>query len=282
MQSLAHCVACGVSSDQLAAAFRRFEVRPVLTAHPTEAVRRSILDHQDRIGQELARLRAPLSSDEGDRVRQRIATQVEILWHTDEVRSVRPRVLDEVGNAIFYLERTFFDGIPEIERQLEQGKENIKQRVAVEYGDSLHREAMLKKAVAETKTEFDKINAHSFDYQNLKREAEADRKLYEELITKIKEAGINSGFQSSAVRIADLARAAIKPVFPDIPLNLALALSQAGQQVGLLDADLYGPDIPVMMGITRRIPGRAVTLAQRGAAKVENRQYPLRRSSYFR
>ncbi|TME44504.1 MAG: phosphoenolpyruvate carboxylase [Chloroflexi bacterium] len=118
MQSLAHCVACGVSSDQLAAAFRRFEVRPVLTAHPTEAVRRSILDHQDRIGQELARLRAPLSSDEGDRVRQRIATQVEILWHTDEVRSVRPRVLDEVGNAIFYLERTFFDGIPEIERQL--------------------------------------------------------------------------------------------------------------------------------------------------------------------
>src|SRR5438067_10903034 len=54
-----------------------------------------------------------------------------------------------------------------------------------------------------------------------------------------------------------------------VALNLALALSQAGQQVGLLDADLYGPDIPVMMGITRRIPGRAVTLAQRGAAKVE-------------
>src|SRR2546421_1635647 len=118
MQSLARCREFGVSSDQLAAALRRLEVRPVLTAHPTEAVRRSILDHQDRIGPELALLRAPLSPDEGDRVRQRIATQVEILWHTDEVRSVRPRVLDEVGNAIFYLERSFFDAIPEIERQL--------------------------------------------------------------------------------------------------------------------------------------------------------------------
>ena len=43
-----------------------------------------------------------------------MATQVEVLWHTDEVRSVRPRVLDEVGNALFYLERTFFDAIPDV------------------------------------------------------------------------------------------------------------------------------------------------------------------------
>src|SRR3989440_10302984 len=118
MQSLARCLEFGVSSDQLAAALRRLEVRPVLTAHPTEAVRRSILDHQDRIGQELALLRAPLSARERDRVRQRIATQVEVLWHTDEVRSVRPRVLDEVGNALFYLERTFFDAIPDVQQQL--------------------------------------------------------------------------------------------------------------------------------------------------------------------
>ena len=51
-------------------------------------------------------------------MRQRIATQIEVLWHTDEVRSVRPRVLDEVGNALFYLERTFFDAIPDVQEQL--------------------------------------------------------------------------------------------------------------------------------------------------------------------
>src|ERR1700682_683162 len=115
---LGACAAQLIPADRLTATLEELEVRPVLTAHPTEAVRRSILDHQDRIGEELARLRAPLSSRERDRVRQRIATQVEVLWHTDEVRSVRPRVLDEVGNALFYLERTFFDAIPDVHQQL--------------------------------------------------------------------------------------------------------------------------------------------------------------------
>ena len=117
-RSVARCAEHGVPAARVAATLDQLEVRPVLTAHPTEAVRRSILDHQDRIGQELARLRAPLSARERERVRQRIATQVEVLWHTDEVRSFRPRVLDEVGNGLFYLERTFFDTIPDIQEQL--------------------------------------------------------------------------------------------------------------------------------------------------------------------
>jgi len=114
--------------------------------------------------------------------------------------------------------------VAEIERQLERGKENIAQRVGVEYHDAVNREVMLRKAVSETKIEFDHMNAHSFEYQSVKREADADKKLYEELVTKIKEAGINAGFQNSAIRIADLARAAVLPVFPNIPLNLALAI----------------------------------------------------------
>src|SRR3989442_2199408 len=117
-RSVARCAEHGVPDARVVAVLERLEVRPVLTAHPTEAVRRSILDHQDRIGQELARLRAPLSARERDRVRQRIATQVDVLWHTDELRSFRPRVLDEVGNALFYLERTFFATIPEVQQQL--------------------------------------------------------------------------------------------------------------------------------------------------------------------
>jgi len=113
--------------------------------------------------------------------------------------------------------------VAEIQHQLQQSKENIKQRVAVEYNDALRREAMLNKTVMETKAEFDRLNARSFEYQALKHEAEADKKLYEELIQKIKEAGINAGFQNSAIRIADLARPPVKPVFPNIPLNLSLA-----------------------------------------------------------
>src|SRR5882762_1480578 len=104
--------------------------------------------------------------------------------------------------------------VAEIERQLQQGRENTAQRVEVEYREAHNREAMLRKAVAETKAEFDRLNAHSFEYQALKREAETDKKLYEELVRKIKEAGINAGFQNSAIRIADEARPGVKPISP--------------------------------------------------------------------
>jgi succinoglycan biosynthesis transport protein ExoP len=113
--------------------------------------------------------------------------------------------------------------VEELERQLNDARRNAAQRVEVEYRESVSREAMLEKAVAETKAEFDRLNSRSFEYQALKREADANKTLYEELVRKIKEAGINSGFQNSAIRIADPARAAVKPVFPKMWLNVALA-----------------------------------------------------------
>ena len=58
-------------------------------------------------------------------------------------------------------------------------------------------------AVKDTKAEFDRLNARSFEYQTLKREADGDKKLYEELVRKIKEAGINASFQNSSIRVAD-------------------------------------------------------------------------------
>src|SRR5260370_8958387 len=87
----------------------------------------------------------------------------------------------------------------------------------------MDREERLQKAVVETKAEFDKLNARSFEYQSIKREAEGDKKLYEDLVRKIKEAGINAGFQNSSIRVADAARPGLKQVFPDIKLNVALA-----------------------------------------------------------
>jgi capsular exopolysaccharide synthesis family protein len=113
--------------------------------------------------------------------------------------------------------------LAEVERLLSATTQNIRQRVEIEYAEATRREAMLQKAVQETKAEFDKINARSFEYQALKREAEADKALYEELVRKIKEAGINASFQNSSIRIADPARPAVKPVFPNLKLNVLLA-----------------------------------------------------------
>jgi succinoglycan biosynthesis transport protein ExoP len=114
--------------------------------------------------------------------------------------------------------------LTELERQLDSLKTNIAQRVNLEYQQALNREALLKEQVATTKAEFDHLNARSFEYKSLKQEADSDKGLYEELVRKIKEAGINSSFQNSSIRLADSARPALKPVFPNLPLNALLAL----------------------------------------------------------
>jgi capsular exopolysaccharide synthesis family protein len=111
----------------------------------------------------------------------------------------------------------------EVERQFENTRSNINERIAVEYSEALNREQMLQKTVAETKAEWDHINSRSFEYQQLKREAEADKTLYDELIRKIREADINAGFQNNNIRIADVARPPLHPVFPNLTLNLLLA-----------------------------------------------------------
>ena len=113
--------------------------------------------------------------------------------------------------------------VEELQAQILRTQTSVRQRVDVEYKEAGDREAMLSAAVQETKTEFDQLNEHSFEYQTLKNEADGDKKLYEELIRKIKEAGINASFQNSSIRVADLARPGLKPVFPKMWLNLLLA-----------------------------------------------------------
>ncbi|MEN6535439.1 MAG: polysaccharide biosynthesis tyrosine autokinase, partial [Bryobacteraceae bacterium] len=113
--------------------------------------------------------------------------------------------------------------VAEVERQLESTRQNIRQRVEIEYREAMRRENMLKRELAGTKAEFDRVNSRSFEYQALKREADADKSLYEELVRKIKEAGINAGFQNSTIRVADPARPALDPVFPNVKLNVILA-----------------------------------------------------------
>jgi capsular exopolysaccharide synthesis family protein len=113
--------------------------------------------------------------------------------------------------------------VAEIERAVIRTQASTTQRVEIEFYDAVSREETLAKTVGQIKAEFDRLNARSFEYQSLKREAEADKKLYEELIQKIKEAGINASFQNSSIRIADPARPGLKPVSPNVRLNTLLA-----------------------------------------------------------
>ncbi len=113
--------------------------------------------------------------------------------------------------------------LQELQSQFQTLRSNIAQRVEVEYKKAVAREQMLQKALSQTKAEADQLNLRSFDYQRLKQEADADKKLYDQLMTKSQEAAINAGFQNKNTAISDPARPAARPIFPDIAMNLALA-----------------------------------------------------------
>lgn len=110
-----------------------------------------------------------------------------------------------------------------LQQQIAATTNSIRQRVEVEFRQAVDREGQLSAAVAQTKDEFDRLNARSFQYQTLKEEADGDKKLYEELVRKIKEAGINANFENSSIRVADEARPGLKPVFPRTWLMVSLA-----------------------------------------------------------
>jgi succinoglycan biosynthesis transport protein ExoP len=111
----------------------------------------------------------------------------------------------------------------QVDAAIEATRLQISNRVEIGYREAQRREAMVGDAVTAAKAEFDRMNARSFEYQAVKREADADKNLYEQLVRKIREAGINAGFQNGSIRIADSARAALKPVFPNQVLNVLLA-----------------------------------------------------------
>ena len=82
-------------------------VRPVFTAHPTEAARRSILGKLGEIAKLLDQVDSPVKEE-------RLAEFVDILWQTDELRLTRPEPLDEALNALYYLDDLARNTVPEV------------------------------------------------------------------------------------------------------------------------------------------------------------------------
>jgi len=114
--------------------------------------------------------------------------------------------------------------LDDIQTSFDSTRASILGRAEAEFREAKQREEMAQQAVAAAKSEFDEVNARSFEYLAAKREADGDKTLYDELMRRIKEASINAGFQNSAIRIADPARPSLSAVSPDILLNVLLAL----------------------------------------------------------
>src|SRR6266511_1448145 len=122
-ESLAAAVAevrGGAGEAALAALLERLEIRPVLTAHPTEARRRAIVDALRRISQQVERLDDPrLSASEEADARRRLLEDTTALWRTSQLRRQQPTPLDEVRTVMSAFDETLFRLVPELYRELD-------------------------------------------------------------------------------------------------------------------------------------------------------------------
>ena len=84
-----------------------FSVRPIFTAHPTEAARRSVLSKMTTIAKLLEQPDSQIKNE-------RLAEAIDLLWQTDELRLGRPEPLDEAVNSIYYLDELLLETVPEV------------------------------------------------------------------------------------------------------------------------------------------------------------------------
>lgn len=121
----------GISAAEALDFMRRIHVVPVFTAHPTEVARRSVLYKRRRISRDLQEIdRIPLSDEALARLQASISAEITALWQTDEVRSRRPRVADEVKMGLDYFNASIFRTIPALYAEIAAAFE-------AEYGSAL-------------------------------------------------------------------------------------------------------------------------------------------------
>jgi phosphoenolpyruvate carboxylase len=103
----------GVDAGEAYALLSRICVSPVFTAHPTEVARRSVMFKRRRISDLLEQLdRIPVPESQLEAFQHDLIAEITALWQTDEVRSARPTVRDEIRMALDYYESSLFDTLP--------------------------------------------------------------------------------------------------------------------------------------------------------------------------
>ena len=122
----------GMTQEQIQTLLNETLYMPVFTAHPTDAIRRTVMYALRRIfitSEQLSDRR--ISRDERDEIRHTIKQQIQVLWKTDEVRVNKPTVEDEIRNGLYFFRESLFDAIPETYRYLDKAIHRV-------YGDADH------------------------------------------------------------------------------------------------------------------------------------------------
>ena len=119
-----------VSAEHVASAIAHLAVRPVFTAHPTEAARRSVLLKLRSISSLLDEASTSNSPLRETLRQRRTAELIDTLWQTDELRLERPEVLDEARNALHYVDHLMRSVVPDVLEQLVSNAERLGVRIS--------------------------------------------------------------------------------------------------------------------------------------------------------
>jgi phosphoenolpyruvate carboxylase len=120
-ESLAAAAAttAGLSRDERGRALADLDIALVMTAHPTEATRRSIFDHQQRVWGLMETLDDPrLGPSRRRAFEDRLRETLTVWWQTDDVRARRPRPDDEVRRTLLHVESVLYDAVPDLLQEL--------------------------------------------------------------------------------------------------------------------------------------------------------------------
>ena len=109
----------GVRNDEIAALLKRAYLSPVLTAHPTEVQRKSILDTERSISDLITRLDGVEGALRAE-IEAALRARVTQLWQTRMLRFTKLTVADEIENALSYYQSTFLREIPKLYGQIER------------------------------------------------------------------------------------------------------------------------------------------------------------------
>jgi phosphoenolpyruvate carboxylase len=103
----------GISAAEAHDLLKKICISPVFTAHPTEVARRSVMFKRRRISDILEQLdRIPVPDPHLEALERDLIAEITSLWQTDDVRSARPTVRDEIRMALDYYESSLFDTLP--------------------------------------------------------------------------------------------------------------------------------------------------------------------------
>jgi len=119
--ALGSAAEAGVPAERVRAALERLSIELVVTAHPTEISRRTVLGKQLLVAACLDELdNAARSPREHRETVEHLLEEITVLWQSDEMRSAKPRVIDEVRRALFIFEEVLFDAIVQVEEEMER------------------------------------------------------------------------------------------------------------------------------------------------------------------